>query len=244
MAETTEERQSVGNPVDARDTDNDDLTYILEGTDADSFMIDESTGQLKTKMPLDHEEKDSYSVLVKAEDGRGGSDTIGVTIKVTNVNEPPKFSGNLGAHSVPEDTAPGVNIGAPVAATDEEDDPLTYSLDSAGAQVFAIDASTGQLQTKAALDYETARTHSVVVYVSDRKNAQGTPDTAADDDISVTITVTNVNEPPAFTEATPSRSVPENSAVGTDVGPAITARPRGRHADLFAGRNGQGVLQH
>ena len=223
VAETTEERQNVGNPVDARDTDNDPLTYILEGTDADSFMIDDESGQLKTKMPLDHEEKDSYSVLVKAEDGRGGSDTIGVTIKVTNVNESPKFSGNLGVHSVPEDTAPGVNIGAPVAATDEEDDTLTYSLDSAGAQVFDIDASTGQLQTKAVLDYETARTHSVEVNVSDRKNAQGATDTAVDDDISVTITVTNVNEPPAFTEAAPSRSVPENSGIGTDVGYPVTA---------------------
>ena len=161
VTENTEDRQNVGNPVDARDTDNDDLTYILEGTDADSFMIDESTGQLKTKMPLDHEAKSDYSVLVKAVDGRGGSDTIGVTIKVTNVNESPKFSGNLGVHSVPEDTAPGVDIGAPVTATDPENDTLTYSLDSAGAQVFAIDASTGQLQTKAALDYETARTHSV-----------------------------------------------------------------------------------
>ena len=108
VTENTEERENVGNPVDARDTDNDDLTYILEGTDADSFMIDTQTGQLKTKMPLDHEAKSDYSVLVKAEDGRGGSDTIGVTIKVTNVNESPKFAGNLGAHSVPEDTAPGV----------------------------------------------------------------------------------------------------------------------------------------
>ena len=110
-----------------------------------------------------------------------------------------------------------------MAATDEEDDPLTYSLDSAGAQVFDIDASTGQLQTKAALDYETARVHSVIVYVRDGKNDQGATDTATDDDISVTITVTNVNAPPAFTEAAPSRTVPENSGIGTDVGYPVTA---------------------
>ena len=223
VAETAEERDNIGNPVDAQDTDNDPLTYILEGTDANSFMIDDESGQLKTKMPLDHEVKDSYSVLVKAVDGRGGSDAISVVINVIDVNEPPEFSGNLGVHSVPEDTAPGVNIGAPVAATDEEDDTLTYSLDSAGAQAFAIDASTGQLQTKAALDYETARVHSVTVYVRDGKNAQGATDTAVDDDISVTITVTDVNEPPAFTEAAPSRSVAENSAIGTDVGTPVTA---------------------
>ena len=223
VTETAEERQNVGNPVDARDTDNDPLTYILEGTDANSFMIDDESGQLKTKMPLDHEAKESYSVLVKAEDGRGGSDAISVTITVTNVNEPPEFSGNLGVHSVIENTAPGVDIGTPVKATDPENDPLTYSLDSAGAQVFDIDASTGQLRTKAVLDYETARTHSVQVHVSDRKNAQGATDTAVDKTIPVTITVTNVNEPPAFTEAAPSRSVPENSGIGTDVGYPVTA---------------------
>ena len=223
VAETAEERANIGNPVDAQDTDNDPLTYILEGTDANSFMIDDESGQLKTKMPLDHEVKDSYSVLVKAVDGRGGSDAISVVINVIDVNEPPEFSGNLGVHSVPEDTAPGVNIGAPVAATGEEGDTLTYSLDSAGAQAFAIDASTGQLQTKAALDYETARVHSVTVYVRDGKNAQGATDTAVDDDISVTITVTDVNEPPAFTEAAPSRSVAENSTIGADVGTPVTA---------------------
>ena len=223
VTEDAQARENIGNPVDAQDTDKDDLTYILEGFDASSFMIDEDTGQLKTKMPLDHEQKDSYSVMVKAVDGRGGSDAIAVDINVIDVNEKPVFSGNLGAHSVAEDAGAGVNIGAPVAATDEDGDTLTYSLDSAGAQFFAINPSTGQLQTKAALDYETARTHSVVVKVSDRKNAQGNPDTEVDDDISVTITVTNVNEPPAFTGATLGRSVDEDSVIGTDVGAAIAA---------------------
>ena len=50
----------------------------------------------------------------------------------------------------------GVNIGAPVAATDPEDDTLTYSLDVTSRATFGIDASSGQLRTKAALDYETA----------------------------------------------------------------------------------------
>ena len=223
VAEDAQQRDNIGNPVDAQDTDDDDLTYILEGFDANSFMIDPSTGQLKTKMPLDHETKDSYSVLVKAEDGRGGSDAIAVDINVIDVNEKPVFSGNLGVHSVPENTAPGVDIGAPVAATDQEDDPLTYSLDSAGAHAFDIDASTGQLRTKAVLDYETAQAHSVIVYVRDGKDDQGATDTATDDDISVTITVTNVNEPPAFTEAAPARVVDENSVIGADVGDPVTA---------------------
>ena len=223
VAENTEERQNIGNPVGAEDRDNDDLTYILEGFDANSFTIDQDTGQLKTKMPLDHETKDSYSVMVKAVDGQGGSDSISVNINVIDVNEPPVFSGNLGVHSVPENTGPGVDIGAPVTATDPENDPLTYSLDSAAAQVFAINASTGQLQTKAALDYETARVHSVTVHVSDRKDDAGNADTAVDDQISVTITVTNVNEPPTFADVALTRNIDENSPTDTAVGDPVTA---------------------
>ncbi len=107
-------------------------------------------------------------------------------------NSAPTFSeGNSTSRSVAENTAASKNIGSPVSAIDPNGDTLTYSLDSAGARVFAINASTGQLKTKAALDYETAPTHSVTVKARD---GQGLSDT-----ISVVITVTDVNEPPEIT---------------------------------------------
>ena len=69
----------------ATDPDRDTLTYRLVdlpgGTDASAFMID-NTGQLKTKDPLDHEMKDSYTVMVTATDADRESDTIEVTIAV------------------------------------------------------------------------------------------------------------------------------------------------------------------
>ena len=77
----------VGAVVTATDDDGDTLTYTLEGTDAASFAIDTSSGRIKTKAALDHETKASYSVTVKADDGFGGTDTIDVTIEVTNVEE-------------------------------------------------------------------------------------------------------------------------------------------------------------
>ena len=40
-------------------------------------------------MTYDHEARSSYSVRVKADDGKGGTDVIAVTINVADVPEPP-----------------------------------------------------------------------------------------------------------------------------------------------------------
>ena len=68
------------------DPDGDTLTYILEGLDAGSFDILSTTagGQIRTSAALNHEEKPRYSVTVRVTDGRGGSDTVNVTITVTD----------------------------------------------------------------------------------------------------------------------------------------------------------------
>ena len=73
--------------------------------------------------------------------------------KAPEVNAPPRFTRNTDTRSVAENAAPEVNIGAPVTATDT--DKLTYTLGGTDAASFDIVADSGQLQTKAALDYET-----------------------------------------------------------------------------------------
>ena len=80
--------QDIGNPVAANDANGDALTYALSGTDTASFDIDPDTGQLMTLAALDYETKATYSVTVTASDSGGLSDSIDVTITVTNVDEP------------------------------------------------------------------------------------------------------------------------------------------------------------
>ena len=77
---------NVGSAVEASDSDGDTLTYSLEGTDAASFSIGSDDGQLKTNAALDFESKNSYSVTVTVSDPNGGSDTIAVTVTVTNLS--------------------------------------------------------------------------------------------------------------------------------------------------------------
>ena len=199
VSESAQAGDNVGAPVEATDADNDTLTYSLDATSAESFDIDASSGQLRTKAALDFEDKSSYTVTVSVRDSLdadGNADnltdnTITVTILVTDVNEVPEFPfSGTGMRTIPENTAVGENIGAPVAATDGDNDSLTYSLDSNGAEFFNIVSTTGQLQTKAVLDFEPIDTRSYTVIVT------ATDPSGEADTITVTIAVNNVEEEP------------------------------------------------
>ena len=73
-----------------------------------------------------------------------------------------------------------------MAATDADaGDSLTYTLGGADAASFDIVASTGQLQVKDALDFETRTSYEVEVTATDGSGAS--------DMITVTITVTDVS---------------------------------------------------
>ena len=175
-----------GEPVAATDADNDTLTYTLGGDDAASFDIDSATGQIMTLAALDFEAKASYTVDVTATDDGRESDTIAVTINVTEVNEAPEFDSPTATRSVEENTAAGVNIGDPVAAADANTgDTLTYTLGGTDVASFAITRATGQLRTSAALDFEMEASYIVTVTASDGKDS---------DTVTVTITVTNMDE--------------------------------------------------
>ena len=162
VAENTAAGVNIGGPVSATDEDDDMLTYTLGGADAASFGLVGVSGQLQTRAPLDYEMKDTYSVVVTVSDGRGAVDTIGVAISVTDQNDDPVFiEGNGTTRTVAENTSAGVNIGSAVSATDEDGDPLTYSLGGIDASSFGIISTSGQLQTRAELDYETKDSYSV-----------------------------------------------------------------------------------
>ncbi len=111
-------------------------------------------------------------------------------------NSPPEFpSSEGGLHSVAGNANVGTDIGLLVTATDPDSDPLSNSLGGLNADSFDIISSTGQLRTKAALDYEDKKSYTVTVLVSDGKNVNVNPEALEDD--SATVTVTDVNEPPS-----------------------------------------------
>ncbi len=95
------------------------------------------------------------------------------------------------SREVPENTAEGRNIGAPVSAIDDDDDLLIYTLTGPDAGSFQIGRNDGQLTTKAPLNYEVRNTYTVVVTATDPFGAA--------DSIQVTINVTDEDDPAIIT---------------------------------------------
>ncbi len=198
VPENTKAKVGFGDPIEAEDKDGDLLLHTLNGPDAASFTIDDK-GQLMTKAALDYETKSSYTVTVMATDPSGATDSIMVTINVTDeddaavisvavANTAPAFEGETAERSVAEDAAAGDAVGAPVMATDADDDELTYTLGGDDAASFDIDGATGQISVGAdtVLDYETTTSYTVTVMAMD--------DSGAYDMVTVTIAVTDVDE--------------------------------------------------
>ena len=290
VTENTPAGTDIGAVFAATDADSGDtLTYSLGGSDAASFDIDASSGQLQTKAALDFETPANYFVTVTATDTAGGSDDITVTITVNNVDEPgtvtlsslqpqvaipltatlddlddvvsgsltwswarspdgtsswnpssgetsdtyTPVAGDVGDYlratasytdgeaagksalaisanaveaapgrnapvfreyptatrSVARNTPAGRNIGAPVAATDADNDALTYSLGGPDGAGFDLDTSSGQLLTKALLTGINRAIYKVFVSVSDGKDDLGEPDTSSQIDATTAVTI-------------------------------------------------------
>ena len=208
VVENTPADENIGEPITATDQDNGDtVTYDLDDNDGAAFEIDTNTGQIKTKASLMDESQGTYNVTVTASDDNNNEATHEVTITVIDANDPPVFSDVIPegetsiTRSVVENTVAGQPVGEPVAATDEENDTLTYSLDDQGGTNFDIDETSGQIKTKTVFDYETdTKSYSVTVSVHDGKDINGNAEDPPEEDanIEVTINVTDVNEGPHF----------------------------------------------
>ena len=121
---------NLGSPINANDPDpnTEPLIYTLSGGDAGLFRVrqdDPATevdegGQIEVAAgtKLDYETKTTYRVTLMAEDSFGASDTIMVTIMVTDVDEKPEMTGGAAI----EYAENGTGRVATYTAEDPEDD--------------------------------------------------------------------------------------------------------------------------
>ena len=222
VAENTAAETNIGDPYTAIDTENDTpLTYSLAGTDAASFAIDTSNGQVKTKDALDHETKASYTVDVQVSDGK---DADG------NAEDPPVV-----------DTSHTVTI----TVTDvDEDGTITFSQEdpAAGTALTATLADDDAPISGETWVWEISDDGNTWTDITDATNSSYTP---SSDDIGdylqVTVTYTDTfgsnktataatgqvasapptNLQPAFATEIDTRSVPENTDAGENIGAPV-----------------------
>ena len=213
--------ENGADPVDTytvTDPENGNINWDLSGADVDDFTLTNGVLAFKTppnfEAPADADENNVYLVTVEVSDGTN-TDNLNVAVTVFNVNEPPAFPAETGSRSLDENTAANVNLGDAVAATDPEGHTLRYKLAGTDAASFAIDASTGQLKTKAPLDYETKSTYLVTVHVRDSLDQDDRVNAVTDDTIDITININNVEEPGRieFSSRQPQAATPFTATV-------------------------------
>ena len=165
----------------------------------------------------------TYTLEVQVADQTGLTDTVTVTINLTNVNEAPEITTPVGPFDVSEDTPQGAVVGA-IAATDPDGDSIIWSiagdnpdLDGDGNGAFAID-SNGNLIINDAddLDFETLpNSFDLEVTAAD---ASGATDTEI-----VTVNVTAANEAP--TDIALSNDIVDENTPGATVGTLTVTDP-------------------
>ena len=218
VAEDTPAGDTIGDPIAATDPDDDPVVYELEGPGAASFDIDRSSGQIRTSAALDHEERSSYSVTVRARDGRGGTSTAGIRINVTDVTEPPftPLSPTVTAVSstsvqvswdAPENTGPPIT---------DYDYRYQWATDTSWTEVTntRISGTTATIEGLAPSTFYDVQVRAT--------NAEGSSDWSP-----AGIGSTNApgaNNPPVFSEgASATRSVSANALAGASIGLPVTA---------------------
>ena len=214
IPENTRAGSTVGGPVRASDEDLDPLSYSLQGSS--DFVIDSRTGQIRVadRVVLDFEEgQTSYTLTVGVDDGFEGRDSVTVTVTVTDVNDAPEAE-DL-AVTVAEDGTVDIDV---VGEASDEDDGDTLTVESVvrdpRAGTVAVDGVTNTITYTPQANYEGSDNFTYRV-----KDGAGLPSNIAE----VTITVTGVNDAPAFAAATAERSVSENAQPGANVGVPVTA---------------------
>ena len=215
----------------ATDDDNSDnanlqtITWDVSGDDAAHFTIDSSSGVLSFSIRPDFENavdmgsNNTYEIVVEADDGQGESNSVGtftVTVTVTNVDETPEITTTDASHTAPSfmeieyDAATADLTVVVYAARDEEDGTtgITWSLTGTDAGDFMIstDSATGMgtltfrnwPNFEDAVDGDTDNDYEITVRASD------TTGTTKTREMSVVVTVTDVNERPDIDEDTVS----------------------------------------
>ena len=228
--------------VAATDVDGDTLTFaLITSTDAAAFVLDPASGVLvfaaapDFENPADNNADNTYQLELSVFDGSHTS-TQSISVTVTNVDEAPSFAAATVDLPINENTSGSIYT---AAATDPEQATLTYSASGTDAGLFDLDSASGELTFKQSPNFEQPTDQdSNNVYQLDISASDGANQASQ----AVTVTVTNVNEAPAFASTSVNLDINENdvsfahtvdAATDPDQGETLTYQLGGDDAAAF-----------
>jgi hypothetical protein len=183
----------------------DGVTFSLAAGSDSALTIDGSTGEVTLADSPDHEAQDEYAFTVVATDAAGNSSDQSVTVAVNDLDEAaPTITSSNSAGSIDE------NVGLQVVYTASAEDAgdvsggYVWSLSGTDSEVFAINASSGDVTMLVSPDYESQSEYSFSVVATD---AAGNSSEQA-----VSLSVNNLDEVAAvITSADTAQAIAENS---------------------------------
>ncbi|XP_015176207.1 PREDICTED: protein dachsous [Polistes dominula] len=208
------------------------LLVSVSGSAVDADLtVDQTTGEIKTKVPLDRETRPSYTLVSLPQN-------VKVVVKVLDENDnAPRFPVDRVDVEFPENSPRDAKRALPPAKDPDLGQYSTqrYEIVSGNdGEAFRLSQHRGRdgvlyldLQNGGTLDREARSNYRLVIEALDG----GSP--ALRSRLHVNVTVQDVNDnPPIFNQTRYSASVPENATVGTPV-LAVNA------SDADAGENGR-----
>lgn len=158
----------------AKDPENDPISYaIVDGNVNNDFYINSKSGIIYTANKLDREEVSAYSLLVQARDSGGLATNRPVAISILDSNdENPVFNQPQYSFSIEEGLEDKV-LGRVLANDNDsgENGKVSYFLSSTSSDgktsSFSIDEQTGVIKVIRALDYETDKSHTLIITARD-----------------------------------------------------------------------------
>jgi hypothetical protein len=194
--------------------------------DQSPFIINTATGVISVNgaVNLDFETKSSYKVIVQVIDNGGLKANATFTILLTNVNEAPFWLTVPTLNAIQIDLQTLSPALGPFALDQDfngtgNSERLSYSIDSGNSQaIFAIDSTTGQLSVvRSAMLFFGNASIVLIIRVTDR----GISGAALSATTSVTITISDNNHPPVFSQSSYTFNINENQDYNALILPAI-----------------------
>ena len=200
--------------VDQDVADSASFSLVNGAGDTDNSRFVVSGNTLQATSSFDFENKNTYSLRVRATDVGGLSFEKTILVSVKDVNEQP-FAVNLTSSTLLENAAIGSAIGDLRTIDVDALDRFTYSLvagagDSDNGQ-FVLDGAT--LRSNSSFDFESRETYTVRIRTQDQGGLSI--------ESPLTISIRDINDLPTNLQIQ-SSLINENSPVGTSIG-AFTA---------------------